>query len=151
MTLTMPEWFVLICVVFGVLALFALLYPFFRDIETRPIEWVMHLEDDPMELIKRGLKVFEFRLDKPKWKNIQKGDIVEFQSMDGLRFVRVEILETVRFPQFEELLRYCEHRDLLEKPYDIQLASLKIRYSEAERKKYGRVFGFHFELLGMVS
>ncbi|HSX24551.1 MAG TPA: hypothetical protein VLG69_01135 [Candidatus Andersenbacteria bacterium] len=114
------------------------------------MNWNMHLEAIPMERIRSGLKQVEFRLDKPKWRDIAVGDTVTFtQEANPDETLIVRVLELMRFPTFRDLLTYCELRGLLEecRSIDEQVRRLETRYPAEERAKYERVFGLRVEAI----
>lgn len=138
MSFTAFIWSILIIIVAGLVLILLVV---------RTKYWKMHLEDEPMDRIIRGEKVTEFRLWKPKWRGIQRGDIVEFWSLDELRFVRVKVLQVDWTFDFENLLRYYSNLGWLERPYDEQLVRLEKRYPESECRRYSGVFGLHFQVI----
>ena len=112
--------------------------------------WIMGLEKDPFERIASGRKVVEFRLDKPKWKNLAVGDKLTFaQEPCRTKTIIVEVAELMRYATFRDLLKYCERNGLLEEGQTVeeQVRRLQQRYPESEREKYSGVLGIRVKAI----
>lgn len=112
--------------------------------------WTMGLESSPMNRMKSGLKKVEFRLDKPKWKDLAVGDTIEFHEEPGhQRKLRVRVLEVIRCSTFRELLEYCNQLGCLEPGRNLeeQVRRLDERYPKEEWMLYGNVLGIRLEVV----
>ncbi|MEX1997711.1 MAG: hypothetical protein WEA04_03515 [Candidatus Andersenbacteria bacterium] len=108
-----------------------------------PRVWKLGLEPDPWQRTKEG-KPVEYRLNKPEWKDMAVGDIIEYGlEPERTEIVRVEVLELLRYPTFAELLDYCDQYGYIEphRTKQDQLERLERRYPEEKRKQYNGVLG----------
>lgn len=108
-----------------------------------PRVWNLGLEPDPWNRTKEG-KPVEYRLNKPEWKDMAVGDIIEYGlEPERTQIVKVEVIELMRYASFPELLDYCDRNGYTElhRTRDEQLQRLERRYPEEMRMQYDGVLG----------
>jgi len=108
------------------------------------------LEPDPFERMKSGQKTIEFRLNKPKWKDMVIEEVFRFAKVpDRAETLTVKILELIRFPSFLQLLEYLKQQGRLEAGRSVQeqLQRLETRYPKNERNKYPGVLGIRIKVI----
>ena len=116
------------------------------------MEYIFHLDREPFETVRQGLKTIELRMCDEKRRDIAPGDIVRFiHSGDERLSMDVRVTKVHRFQSFEELYRAlplskCGYPsdDVPGEPWrDMEIYP---GYSPEEQKRLG-VLGIEFELL----
>ena len=111
------------------------------------MEHLMHLEDEPFEMIKGGRKRVELRLYDEKRRRIELGDIIVFRRMDESEEIRVRVKGLLRFASFRDLFEFVpgEFVGLGNLSIGEKIARMRRYYTEEEERKYG-VLGIWFEI-----
>ena len=93
----------------------------------------MHLFDEPFELISKGKKDVEIRLNDEKRRKIKVGDTIIFKRLsESGEELRCKVVNLTFFKTFRELLESVDPSNLKE-----GLRELNRMYNENEEKLYG--------------
>lgn len=107
----------------------------------------MKLYNAPFEMIKRGEKTIELRLNDDKRRKLLLGDTIIFTNTESGEKLQAEVLELYKFKNFKELY---ENMDMSKCGYkngdDISYLHMNKYYSEEEQSKYG-VLGIEIRLI----
>ncbi len=105
-----------------------LLQPILEN-EVKEMKHKMNLWPDSFQAIEEGTKTIEMRLNDEKRKQIDKGDILEFQNTESLEKLECVVLDTIAYPSFKELYAH----------YD----KLSIGYKEEESANYEDMYRYY--------
>lgn len=101
---------------------------------------LIHLHDEPFQLIKNGSKTIELRVNDEKRRKIKVGDKIDFENRKTLEHIEVEVIGLHYFPNFSELYK---HFDKVSLGYKIDEEAvprdMELYYSKEEQEKYGVV------------
>ena len=101
----------------------------------------MHLEPRPLQRMWDGQKTLELRLNDPKRREIQVGDIIRFEGLEeDNEFLYMEVKELLPFPSFRELyaaLPLSEMGYLPEEEKDASPADMDRYYTPEEQARWG--------------
>lgn len=100
--------------------------------------YIMNLHDKPFNLIKKGTKTIELRLNDEKRQMIKEGDLIEFNNRQTGEKIIVRIEKLYKYANFAELyhdfdpisLGYAEGESV--NPEDMELY-----YTKEQQTKYG--------------
>ena len=100
--------------------------------------YIMNLHDKPFNLIKKGTKTIELRLNDEKRQMIKEGDLIEFNNRQTGEKIIVRIEKLYKYDNFAELyydfdpisLGYAEGEGV--NPEDMELY-----YTKEQQAKYG--------------
>ncbi len=109
----------------------------------------MNLNSEPFEMIRRGQKTIELRLNDEKRQKIKVGDMIEFTQTETGEKLTAEVIAIHRFDSFAELYQelhllkcgYTESDITTAKPEDMNLY-----YTSEQQEKYG-VLGIELKVL----
>ena len=107
----------------------------------------MNLNPGPFKVMKEGLKSIEMRLDDERRKNIKIGDIILFTETETKEKLKVEVLDLYRYPNFEELYKHFDKRELGYRKDEVASPSDMLEYYPKDKiEKYG-VLGIRVKLI----
>ena len=98
----------------------------------------MRLWSDSFDLIKRGIKTIEMRLNDEKRSKIKVGDIIEFINISTLEKLKVKVDKIYKYNNFEQL--YKKHDKIFlgyKKNEDANPNDMLMYYTKEEIDKYG--------------
>lgn len=110
----------------------------------------MKITAEPLERIKRGVKLIEVRLFDDKRKAINIGDSITFLKLPELKeLVKTEVVGLSKFNSFKDLFsvfgtKPFGHSDNMS--IKEQVLGMRDAYSEEEENKFG-VLGIHIKLI----
>ena len=118
-----------------------------EQIEGEPRIWMsrrmhfMHLDHPAYDRVEDGLKTLELRLNDPKRREIQVGDIICFEGFEeDNEYLHMEVKELLPFPSFRELyaaLPLSEMGYLPEEEKDASPADMDKYYTPEEQARWG--------------
>lgn len=106
----------------------------------------MHLESESFNLIKNGHKTIEIRLNDPKRKSLEIGDIIEFISKKTDEIIKAEIIDLLRHKSFDDLFTEYPVTDFGSNNKENLIKSIRKYYNEEDESKYG-VLGIKIKLV----
>lgn len=113
-------------------------------------KFLMHLLPQYFDLISKGEKIYEVRLNKEKLKGIKEGDLITFSKLpENIEVITVKVLEIIKFNSFSDMANTLPHKEI---GFDSKTNEEVIKvYKEIypideEEKKYG-VIVFKIELV----
>ena len=98
----------------------------------------MKLWNDSYELIKKGIKTIEMRLNDEKRSKIKVGDIIEFTNTSTLEKLKVKVDKIYKYDNFEQL--YSNHNKISIGYKSEEIADpedMLMYYTKEEIEKYG--------------
>ncbi len=109
----------------------------------------MKLYDASYELIKKGIKTMELRLNDDKRKKIKVGDTLLFINTKTEKWLAVKVKRLYFYPTFKSLFEHVRNKKTMgflneAKSIDEMVLSMRKYYSEAMEKEYG-VVGIEME------
>ena len=105
----------------------------------------MRLVDFAFNKIKNKEKDIEIRLNDEKRRQINIGDIIEFEHMDNKEIIKTKVINLYRFKTFKELFANFDHKRFGLKETDDE-SIMNNFYNEDEINKYGAI-GIEIELI----
>lgn len=105
----------------------------------------MRLVDFAFQSIKNKTKDIEVRLNDEKRKQIQIGDMIEFEQVETKEIIKAKVVNLYRFQSFEELFHTFDHKRLGLKESD-DASVMNQFYTKEEQEKYGAL-GIEIELV----
>lgn len=103
----------------------------------------MKLNNDPYELIKKGTKKIELRLNDDKRKKIKAGDTLLFLNTKTQKWIAVTVAKKYVAPSFEDLFSHIKDKETLGFNSDMSKSemvdSMRRYYSEEREKATGVV------------
>jgi len=114
---------------------------------------VMYLNEEPFELMKKGLKKVELRLYDEKRRKVGIDDIIIFlKRPENKEFLVTRVKGLAIFKSFKDLFEYLNPKllGLGNMPVEDLVKRMKRYYTEEEEKKYG-VVGIYLEVLNEWS
>ena len=116
-------------------------------LEGEPSVWMsrrmhmMHLAPTPLQRMWHGQKTLELRLNDPKRREIQVGDIICFEGVEeDNEYLHMEVKELLPFPSFQELyaaLPLSEMGYSPEEEKDASPADMDKYYTPEEQARWG--------------
>ena len=101
----------------------------------------MHLAPKPLQRMWDGQKTLELRLNDPKRREIQVGDVIRFEdTTDDTEVLHAEVKELLPFPSFEALyaaLPLSEMGYLPEEEASASPADMDKYYTQEEQARWG--------------
>src|SRR5699024_11970861 len=99
----------------------------------------MHLNNEPFQLMKNGIKTIEIRLNDEKRQDIKSGDCIIFENLESKETLKVIVIETVVFTSFQSLLNKYSNKKKEVKSEDKfskkKAAKYKINSQTNEKRK----------------
>ena len=113
------------------------------------MEMVVHLDNDVFEIVRKGIKDVEVRVNDEKRRKLKVGDTLVFlkRPLDDEE-IRATVTALDYYDNFEELVKHYEMKRLYLESYtkEMWLNEMKRFYSNEEQTKYGVVaIGFNKE------
>ncbi len=113
------------------------------------MEMVVHLDNDVFEIVRKGIKDVEVRVNDEKRRKLKVGDTLVFlkRPLDNEE-IRATVTALDYYDNFEELVKHYEMKRLYLESYtkEMWLNEMKRFYSNEEQTKYGVVaIGFNKE------
>lgn len=107
----------------------------------------MRLNNEPFELIKKGSKTIELRLNDEKRKRLKEKDIIEFENRETSEKVLVTVICIHKYNNFNELYQHFDKVSLgYEKNECANPLDMEKYYAKEEQEKYG-VLGIEIALI----
>ncbi|MCY1037749.1 ASCH domain-containing protein [Staphylococcus nepalensis] len=100
----------------------------------------MHLNNEPFQLMKNGIKTIEIRLNDEKRQDIKSGDYIIFKNLESKETLKVIVIETVVFTSFQSLLKQYSNKEIGAKSEDQlsqKIAAIYQIYSQTDELHYG--------------
>lgn len=98
----------------------------------------MNLYNDSFISIKDGYKTIEMRLNDEKRQLIKPNDLIEFTNTKTLEKIKVIVLETIHYANFEELYKqYTKIEIGYKEDENSDPSDMENYYSKDKIKKYG--------------
>ncbi len=101
----------------------------------------MHLDHPAYDRVEDGLKTLELRLNDPKRREIQVGDIICFEGVEeDNEYLHMEVKELLPFPSFKELYSALPLSEMGYSPAeekDASPADMDKYYSPEEQARWG--------------
>lgn len=106
------------------------------------MEMIVHLHSDVFEIVKKGIKDIEVRVNDEKRRKLNVGDSLVFLKRpleDEMIKVKVKSLEY--YDNFKELVNHYDMKRIYLEGYtkEMYLKEMERFYTEDEQKKYGVV------------
>ena len=92
----------------------------------------MHLNNEPFQLMKNGIKTIEIRLNDEKRQDIKSGDYIIFENLESKETLKVIVIETVVFTSFQSLLKQYSNKEIGAKSEDQlsqKIAAISVSYT----------------------
>lgn len=105
-------------------------------------DYQANIQSPHFDHILSGEKVFEVRLNKGKWKEIEKGDKILIDNQPGTeRTVLVEVIDKKKYKSFREMFEEEGLEKIVPHAKDVEQAVSECRayYTEEDEKEYGVV------------
>ena len=107
----------------------------------------MKLKNKPFEMIKKGTKTIELRLNDEKRKLINEKDIIIFENMITKELIKTEVIRLHKYPSFEKLYKHFDKSALgYEEDEIANPGDMDIYYPKEKQEKYS-VLGIEIILL----
>jgi len=116
------------------------------------MEYGMKLYSDSFDMIKKGRKDIEIRLNDEKRKNISVGDIITFTNIDTAENITTKCVNLYKAKSFVELFDLINDNErvgsLKSETYEEMSEQMREYYPKEQEEKYG-VLGIEFVILTM--
>ncbi len=110
--------------------------------------YFMKLKQKPFQMIQKGIKTIEMRLNDEKRQLLQVGDFIEFTNIETNEKIKTQIIQIYSFKNFYDLYFYFEDKTKLGyNENEVALPSDMIQYyKEEDIDKYG-VLGIEIKVV----
>lgn len=112
-------------------------------------KYVMHLQKEPFEKIKKRKKTIEMRLNDEKRSELKKDDIIVFikKNTNNIEYIKAKVIALHKYKNFEELYSHFDKEKLgYSKNQEANPSDMNKYYSKSDIEKYG-VLGIEIKVL----
>lgn len=106
------------------------------------MEMIVHLDEDVFEIVRKGIKDVEVRVNDEKRRQLKEGATLVFlkRPLDDEE-IRVKVTKLDYYDNFLELVKHYEMKRLYLESYtkEMWLSEMKRFYTDEEQAKYGVV------------